>query len=148
MSAAVYHYTFGHKLRIIKEDGFLRPTGVNISPREVPVLWFSRNPQFEQTAAKAWLQNGMVTLMTHSEMDRMLGIFRFKLITPDARLYSWMQLQRKARIPPKTICHMIDEGVKRGARPRDWYGSFVPIPLGSMRLQRWNDPAQEWEFVP
>jgi hypothetical protein len=51
----VWHYTVGIKMPLIRESGVLLPTDSGIEPDELPVLWFSTNPYFEPTSAKAVL---------------------------------------------------------------------------------------------
>jgi hypothetical protein len=131
--------------RII-HDGFLRPTAINIAPDELPVLWFSKNDQFEPTAAKGMITpDGGVKLMTHTQMAQMLGIFRFSLPDTDIRLISWQRLPMRAKIPKKTVRYLIDVGVKRGAKPNDWVGTLVPIPLPSLVCERYNMVLPGWE---
>jgi len=134
----IYHYTFGHKMPEIANDGYLRPTGVNIAHDERPVLWFSRNPVFERTAAKGTLENGKVRLMNFGEMHEHLGIYRFALPMPDQRVFTWVRLPKLANIPQRVVKHMISEGVRRGAKPSDWLGTFVPIALHEMKFEVWD----------
>src|SRR3954468_6981666 len=71
----VWHYTTGEKARLILQDGFMRPWGwtwtaarrLSFAPRaarlhdRVPLLWFSRNQQYEPTARKGLItRSGLV----------------------------------------------------------------------------------------
>ena len=135
----VYHYTFGHKMARISQTGALIPTTVNLGTGERPVLWFSHNAAFEPTATKGTFDEaGKIRLLTFDEMHTHLGIYRFVLGVPYPRLIPWARLPKLAKIPKRTLQHMIDEGIRRGAKPTDWVGTFVPVPLTDTKVELWD----------
>ena len=93
-----WHYTTGRKLRSITTSGMLIPGGMGIEPAPTPVLWFSRNQHWEQTAGTACHEAGQpvrrLTLReTYAESG---GLVRYGCEIE--RLYAGEALRRKARM--------------------------------------------------
>jgi hypothetical protein len=74
-------------------------------------------------------------------MHNMLGIYRFVLPMPDQRVFAWQRVRSLANIPKPTVAHMVAEGLRRGAKPTDWMGAFVPIAIHEMAFEAWDGNA-------
>lgn len=144
-AASVFHYTVGTALAQIAASGHLQPSAVAVKLRERPVLWFSSNPKFEPTAIKMFLWEGSTepVLPTFAELAEGIGVYRFALPAGDPRLVPWQRLPLVARIAPADVRKMMATGLRVGARPADWSGSLVAIPVGEVTLEVWTGGA--WE---
>lgn len=139
-AALLWHYTAGHKLRLIREACALRPNGAKVAPSERPVLWFSAEAVYEPTAIKLVQMPGHAKLRRPSvaEMHELVGVFRFAIDRADARLAAWPAVHRRARISAAGVANMIRAGVEIGAKPMNWFGAFENIPLADLRFEAWT----------
>lgn len=135
----LYHYTIGAKLALIAQTGALVPKGFEAEPREKPVLWLSENPQWEPTANKVVSRDGGLTFErpTLLELQKMVGIFRFRLDTRQTallqehgvRLVPWTRIGTVAHISKRHMADMVKRGMAWGATPMHWWGCMDPLPL-------------------
>ena len=116
-----WHYTVGNHFLKIMESGYLRPTDIGIEPGEKPILWFSTNQTWDQTACKAVLKDGKICRISKEETRNLGGgLYRFGM--PIDRLHMWPKLVRKARMTPNVQRLLEIEGRKQGANPSEWCG--------------------------
>jgi hypothetical protein len=132
VTALAWHYTTGHKLRLIEASGELQPSTASAIGAELPVLWFSRLERYEPTATKVIQRPGeplrrLSIAETHAICG---GLFRFAV--PASRLISWPELARLARIDKAAMRSMERVGERQGAYPRLWMGTLDTIPLGDV----------------
>lgn len=137
---AVFHYTVGPKLPLILKSRRLQPTGFGLaaSSREKPVLWWSENADWEQTATKVLSTDRGKTYRRPSlaELQAEAGLYRFRLDTRNAaalhevgiKLVPWQRIPMLARIDPKDVQRMLMSGLHLGATPTQWWGTFEPVP--------------------
>jgi hypothetical protein len=123
-----YHYTTGIQGRHILKDGFIRPSTALIDPGEIPAVWFSSNPDWEPTAVKARRGlNGKMERLSMEETSEMgHGLMRFG-VTKEIAGYSWNEIKEKSGMSPKTARYLHNEGVRQGARPHEWRGTFERV---------------------
>jgi hypothetical protein len=139
-----WHYTTGEKFEEIVAAGFLRPTSMHIGPSERPILWFSLNQGWEQTANKGWEERGVRRRLTMEETRvKGRGLARFGI---DARrLIPWPKLGRKARMSPETMGLLMEGAAEVGANPYDWLGTFARIELTGLVISVVDDG--EWAEI-
>lgn len=143
MSTNAWHYTIGERLPAIFESGELRPSDSHIANGEKPILWFSTRPDFEPTATKMGLSvdgsyRGLSVKETEQEGG---GLFRFGVSID--RVTSWPRIGSLAGIKTKIKKSLEDVGIRKGASPRQWYGSLDPIPIHEMSLE-WLSDGGDW----
>ena len=63
----VWHYTILDAFRSILRDGFIKPATQFVPPGERPVVWFSSNPVWENSAAKGVTEGGRRRTATFDE---------------------------------------------------------------------------------
>jgi hypothetical protein len=63
-----WHYTTGQKFEQISASGMLIPGGIGAEPSGTPVLWFSRNQHWEQTAGDECHETGHGFLDLHEQV--------------------------------------------------------------------------------
>jgi hypothetical protein len=133
-----WHYTTGEKFELIQKDGMLRPAHIGVFAPERPVIWFSTNPVFEPTAAKAIVVDGVRHMLTLREMyDRAGGIVR--LGCRISRLKSGADLRKAARMQPAIWNVLASVGKRMGASSADWWGYVGALTLTEVVVERMND---------
>jgi hypothetical protein len=130
VTALAWHYTTGHKLRLIQASGELRPTAI-VFGAELPVLWFSRLDRYEPTAIKArWVPGKPLHRLLAETYELGDGLFRFAV--PASRLIPWPELAWIANIDKQQTRSLEQIGEGMGADPRLWMGAINPIPLADV----------------
>jgi hypothetical protein len=141
-----WHYRTGQKFFLIINSGFLRPTDIGVNPPEMPILWFSLNQYWENTANKGWHQDGITrTLSMQETYERAGGLIRFGIEVK--RLYVGAELKRKARMNNRTWKALYDEGIAKFAKPSEWCGAIEPIPIDGLTVEVMSEKFV-WERVP
>ena len=112
--------------RIIR-DGLIKPATAGIDPGEKPLVWFSSNSVWEQTANKGIrsLSGGRRSL-SFTEMVYMGGLCRIGVAAETAPL-SWKQLRSTGAIRPATARALERVADRNGASRLEWYASPVPV---------------------
>lgn len=141
--APVWHYTTGTKLRLILADGFLRPTDHLISKGESPILWFSRDQYWEQTANKGVEIHGFnFTLSMEGTAVSGAGLFRFGVLRDG--LINWPQLGKAAGMKSKVQRGLEKAAIKMGSDCSKWLGSLEPIRVRDCHIQGMNPESRTW----
>lgn len=137
---SAFHYTVGTKLPAIAASGALLPLAIDLEPGERPVVWFSTNLYWEQTATKLIFSplTGRVQRPTMLELHRMIGVYRFRIDSLDGRLVPWPKIRRAARISDTMTRALVRNGRAVGADPKQWRGSLVPVPVEALMFEAWH----------
>jgi hypothetical protein len=98
----VWHYTVGVHLPSIVSDGEIRVATAFVSDHELPVVWCSTNPHWEQTANKAFQKSdGTVRCLSREETETLgRGLARIQ-IKPRAAPYTWKDFVARSGISKK-----------------------------------------------
>lgn len=144
MSELVWHYTVGQLFAPILDDGWLRPaTAVVVAP-EKPILWFSGNQDWEETANKlVGLPDGSFRYGSR-ETTRELGGGLVRFGYRRDRLHPWPKIARKAHMTAKTMAGLEAAARKAGSSPAEWYGTTRPIPLAQIK---WVEVEENGKWV-
>jgi hypothetical protein len=136
---AAWHYTTGQKAKMIFESGELKPTDAFIEAQEKPILWFSKNQEWEQTANKMIiLPDGNFRQLTTDETRNMgEGLFRFGI--PSLELSPWPRLARSANMRSKIQRALEEGGLRAGADFREWCGLLEPVSIAGLTCQTLTD---------
>ena len=134
-----WHYTTGQKAKLILEIGELKPTGAFIDSKEKPILWFSTNEHWEQTANKMTiLPNGILRPLTmQGTRDMGGGLFRFGM--PSDQLIRWPRLARAANMKRKIQWALEEAGLRAGADFREWCGLLEPVSIAALTWEEMTD---------
>lgn len=134
-----WHYTTGQKAKLIFESGELKPTSLFIEPGEKPILWFSTNQVWEQTANKMLeLPDGTLRLLT-MEGSRKLGGGLFRFGIPADQLIRWPRLARAANMRGKVQRSLEECGLRDGADFREWCGLLEPVSIDALAWEEMTD---------
>jgi len=142
-----FHYTTGHKFVLIKTSGMLLPTDIGVSFQERPILWFSLNQQWEQTANKALADSRGILRKLSMDETRELGGGLVRFGIEPRRLFFGTELQKKARMNNKTWRALVAEGLRQGAKPSEWGGALGPLNIAELETQQMAD-GFKWEPIP
>jgi hypothetical protein len=125
----VWHYTKGVHLPKILATGEIRPATAGVPVGEQPIVWFSGNATWEATANPGRRDDaGKLHDATVEEMDAIFG-GRARISVNDATApYDWYHLKRAAGIKTRMARDMEVDAIRRGASPKDWRGTFDPVP--------------------
>lgn len=129
MNMLVWHYTTYDRLERILAAGEIRPATAHVPPNERPIVWFSRNPVWEETATPALRDSsGRTRKATRDEMKRVArGMVRIGVDSSTAP-FDWYQLKRRSGMKARIARGLEDAALREGSSSRDWCGTFDPVP--------------------
>lgn len=123
---SVWHYTIGLHAEKILQCGFIRCATKHVPLNERPLVWFSMNQDFEPTATRGKIVDGVRSSMSISEMMEFgRGLVRFGL--PPRTLLTGENLKRRARISSREWTLLQKTAKKAGSGSHDWFGSTEPV---------------------
>jgi hypothetical protein len=124
-----WHYTTGKNFEAITRDGLIVPATAGVPKREKPIVWFSSNQYWEQTAGKMLkLQDGTLVKLTMEETCKFgRGLVRIGA-APETAPHDWVALKRLGRMSKRTARGLWAAGIKDGADPAEWFGTFDSVP--------------------
>lgn len=143
----VWHYTKGIKVRNIYDNGCLLPATFGIVPPELPVVWFSANQHFENSALSGEFdaRGNHRNLTIEEMMKRHGGLYRFG--RPAKGLLHGEELRKAAKISLSDWRGLAKVGEQMGASASDWYGAVVDdMPIDGMHVHRMNEKLV-WEAI-
>lgn len=130
----LWHYTtIETRLPAILRTGFLMPATDGVPQGERPVVWFSRQPEWEPTACKRWdwrkKRGRSLDEIAHGHG----GLARFG-VDPSVAPHDWeafRQLSGISAAAANGLRESIRSGLYAGtgAKSSDWYVSFEPVPV-------------------
>lgn len=129
-----WHYTTGEKFALIRRHGLLLQATKGVMPPERPVVWFSLNQQFEPTARKGIIKNGVQVWATLDEMRQLAGGL-FRLGIDPSQLLHVEVLKRRARINAATWRVLCATAADVGADPGLWFGCLDPVPVSGLAVE-------------
>jgi hypothetical protein len=122
-----WHYTA--RLKEILESGVILPATANVPEREIPIVWFSTNQDWEKTVTKVirrrdGTETGQLSrddLVAHGFTCARIGV------SPETAPHHWVALKRIGRINNATARGLYSEALKKGADPMEWRGTIDPV---------------------
>jgi hypothetical protein len=144
-----WHYTIRDRLEMIVRSGVILPATAYVDKSEKPIVWFSTNPWWEETANK-WLADpdGSIRALDMMETHAFGGGLVRIGVAPETAPHDWQALKNLSGMHSKTAAGLYSIAVGRGARPGEWWGTFDPVPqddwiaLEFFDGSRWN-PVEE-----
>lgn len=144
----LWHYTTGQKFHSIWQDGLIVPATAGVPKREKPIVWFSSNQYWEQTAGKMLrMPDGTLAKLTMDQTRQHGGGLARIGVALETAPRRWPALKRSSRMSPKMARALWAAGINDGADPTEWFGTFDPVPRESwLAVQVLRDGA--WEPLP
>jgi hypothetical protein len=141
-----WHYTYHQNYTKILNCGFIKTTSIGIDINEKSAVWFSTNPEWEETVRKGIKDpESGVEYGPFSRDDLFVYGFppvRIAVNPMLVDLKNWRHFRKNSGSSTKMIKHMLKEAEKVGADPKEWYVSFKDVPL-SCCLQ----PVEAWHGI-
>jgi len=135
----IFHYTTGHKLRLILLCGHITPSTAGIEPHEKPVAWYSTSPHWEPTASKCPIPGMPGQLVTAQAQH---GLARITVPAASAP-YGFEELTRIAGTSHETCRGLLLAGLKLGSDPTTWRFTPEPVPASLFREVEFFDFAND-----
>ncbi|MBN3852833.1 hypothetical protein G3N59_05515 [Paraburkholderia sp. Ac-20340] len=140
-----WHYTTAQCFRGIEETGGLLPSAPHMLDAEKPLLWFSVNQHWEQSARRGWTENGKRRLLSLEEMILHFGaLYRFGMHELRTAIGE-RQIRRLGRIRPGTWDQMIKNALAMGSDPNEWRACSAFVPIGYVQVQVLKNLQTGWE---
>jgi len=145
-SMQVWHYTIGKYLLSILEDGKLKREAKEHGKRVYePVVWFSTNPLWEETANKKIVGKGG-SLPVTKENTRLhgRGLARIEVF-PEAAPYTWADYRQKSKSGKKYLDVLESTAIEDGAKPEEWRVSYKPVFKNQwLAIEVWDSKTNTW----
>jgi CheY-like chemotaxis protein len=123
----LWHYTVGLHIHSILADGVIRPATAYVPRDQRPVVWFSSNPNWEETANKMIKQDGVLYALNKEETaETWGGLYRIGVLAETAP-HNWENLVFLSNIPPAEARALKKVADQDGADPAEWFGTFDPV---------------------
>jgi len=134
-----WHYTKSIHLSVILRDGFIKPATAGVPAGEKPIVWFSSNSQWELTAAPGIrIPGSRDRRMSMGETAQRFGLARIG-VDPTVAPHEWKTLKELSGMSSKTAASLHEAGIRDGARPGEWWGTFEPVPRDVWRvIELWD----------
>lgn len=131
---SAWHYTTVRDFRKIAESRVLLPATAGVPAGEEPVIWFSVNPDWEQSACKMKMSpEGRQSLTKDQTRVFCRGLVR--LGYPKRHLVPWPAIATKASMSEESRIALEKAGRIMGADPGEWLGHLEPIPLRLLTVE-------------
>lgn len=127
--ARLYHYTTYRHLERIIADGVILAANQFVPEGEIPAVWCSSHPVWEETANKRLLScdtGEVVDLDRTGTMRAGGGLARIE-ISHQAAPHDWRGYLELSNVNPEEARYLARIGEKRGSGPDFWRVSFEPI---------------------
>jgi hypothetical protein len=123
-----WHYTIFDRFVDIVADGEIRPATAAVPNGERPIVWFSLNQHWEQTANKALrtADGRLIGLDMQGTMEHGRGLIRIG-VRQERAPHTWRELKRLAGMGEDIAGGLVRMARRDGADPRDWRGTFDPV---------------------
>jgi len=127
MDIKYYHYTPKYRLEEIIESGEIKLANASVyAPKEKACAWVSTNSHWEHTATKSLRdKSGNIKTLTFAEQLDILGCTRIQV--KPIGLTHWGKIKHLAKMDLEHAKRMENVGLVKGASPKEWFGSLVPI---------------------
>ncbi len=126
----VWHYTTSASLEGILKDGEIRCDKIYLKG-EIPVVWLSTNPNWEETVRKAFQdrETGIMSKAFSREgiLEHGFSPIRIEIDSHATKITHWKDHRKKI---PSKFAHGLEVAAKKwGANPAEWWVSYKPIPI-------------------
>jgi hypothetical protein len=151
-ASILWHYTTGKNFQSIFKDGRILAATAGVPKREKPIVWFSSNGYWEQTAGKLLrMPDGtlMKLSMEHHTQKLCGGLVRIG-VAPSTAPHDWPTLKRLSGMSSKVARSLWSAGINDGSHPSEWFGTFDPVPqekwtaVQVFQVGAWEPVAVPW----
>ena len=141
----VFHYTVVNFLPAIFERKMLMPTAKEV--KEEQAVWFSTNPEWEETANKAYHSGDGIPIEGNKwDTYKIYGGLARIEVDPEVATCNWEQYKKKSKISDEKSRKIEEYAARHHADPKEWLVSFEPVHKDkfiSVEVFNWDN--QVWE---
>lgn len=147
-----WHYTTHAALEGIFDQGVIRLANKFVVEKEMPAVWFSSNPEWEETVRKSIKDTGTGKEIGPFSRDDLLqhGFMPVRLelnpehINNGIQLVGWKKYKQISGISKKFAKSLEKTALDWGSNPKEWRASFKPVPIvdNCFIPECWN--GEEW----
>lgn len=125
----VFHYTIFQRYQSIFNDREIRVATKYVPEGVKPVVWFTTNPDWEETANKmAVLDDGSRKILSRQAMWEMnTHPVRIEIDPKMVSLRSWNHYKKNSGESKKSITRLLK--VARKSNPKQWLVSYENVPI-------------------
>ena len=135
-----WHYTVRQRLDGLLRAGVLPLATAGLPAGERPVVWFSSNQLWEETANQAWQRPDGTINPGNKEATHLLGGGLARIgVLPETAPHDWKAFKALSGIKAAKARGMYGAGIGAGARPGEWFVSFEPVPRSQwLAVEVWD----------
>ncbi len=128
----IYHYTTADRLMMIFDSEKIIPATVGVMPPEIPAVWLSVSPTWENTATKGIVVDGIRRDATFEEMIEDTGsLVRIEIDPGQVRIIPPLKIRESLRMPRPTLDALTKAARAMGANPAEWRAVAGEVPLSA-----------------
>lgn len=148
----LWHYTTTKRLAKIIENRKIKGTSIGVDEKELPAVWLSSNPDFEQAARNETRDRdsdpGRIGATREELFQAGYPPVRIEINRARVRAHDWESYKKLSGISEETAAALEQTGTEKGADPSEWYASFQPVPLAGgclFPIEIWN--GRQWADI-
>ena len=145
----LFHYTIAAHLPEIVTSGEIFLAAGGVTGAELPAVWFSFHPEWEETANKSYFSRAGERMMgtRATTMATGKGLARIE-VPPSAAPHDWQHHKKVSGIGAAMAKGLERSAQVAGANPQNWRVSYVPVQADRWLAietnrgngwQSWND---------
>lgn len=158
-----WHYTTYERYREIFKEGFLQPSSIFQGEGIKPILWFSFNQDWEESANRnlVFHDTGERKLATKEEMKKYGGgLVRFGVHiigkgngfvgSSGQKILPWSGIFKKARVPKSMVKDAEKSFLEKGFNLWEWVGQFTPLSIqgcDEIQIMGTSEDDLEWRTI-
>jgi hypothetical protein len=125
----VFHYTIFQRYQSIFNDREIRVATKYVPEGVKPVVWFTTNPEWEETANKmAVLDDGSRKILNRQAMWEMnIYPIRIEIDPKMVSLRSWNHYKKNSGEPKESITKLLKAAGE--SNPKQWLVSYENVPI-------------------
>lgn len=143
----VFHYTVIQHCQDIFIDGEIKVATANIPKGVKPVVWFTTNPDWEETANKpVALDDGSLGefLNRQGMWEHGFNPIRFEVDPKKVSLRSWNNYKKNSGDSQEAIKGLEKTAKQVGSDPKQWLVSYENVPMDAViGVSSWD--GEKWE---
>jgi hypothetical protein len=131
----VFHYTGWERFQGICIDGEIRVATKHVPPGVKPVVWFTTNPDWEETANKPVVRrDGSLSepLNRHALWEHGYNPIRIEVDPKKASLSSWNNYKKNSGDSMDMLKSLEKTAKQMGSNPKQWLVSYENVPVDAI----------------
>jgi hypothetical protein len=142
----VFHYTVFQRLQSIFTDTEIKVATKNVPAGVKPVVWFTTNPDWEETANKdVDFGNGSTEFLNRQSMwEKGIHPIRIEVDPTKVSLRSWSNYKKNSGDSMDTIKSLEKTAKQLGSNPKQWMVSYENVPVDAIiGVSNWD--GAKWQ---